>query len=163
MFEPSKEVDSTVEMTVRCYRWCERTKLHTEFLVWFIHCSRQKITKNPTPRTVYLKMTRGVDWHPKNQNKHWTGREKNNANACGKKRRPRKKLSTRACGKVITKDKSTQMQELNEKWLPLSGKQTVETNWPDGKDGEHVVHNLHHFWLRSRRKRDGKKSSTPTQ
>jgi len=31
-------------------------------------------------------------------------------------RRPRKKLDT--CGKIITKDKSTQMQELNEKWLP---------------------------------------------
>ena len=65
VFEPSEEVDSTVEMTVRCYRWCERTKLHTEFPVWVGHYSRQKITENPTPHVVYLKMTRGVDWHPK--------------------------------------------------------------------------------------------------
>ena len=67
--EPSEEVDSTVEMTVRCYRWRGRTKLHIEFPVWVGHYSRQKIPENPTPRTVYLKMTQGVDWHPKNQNK----------------------------------------------------------------------------------------------
>ena len=35
-----------------------------------------------------------------------------------RKRRPRKWLNTKACGKIITRDKSTQMQELNEKWLP---------------------------------------------
>ena len=29
VFEPSEEVDLTVEMTVQCYRWCERMKLHT--------------------------------------------------------------------------------------------------------------------------------------
>ena len=49
-------------------------------------------------------------------------RKKLNANACGKKRkekrRPTKKLNKKACGKIITKDKSTQMRELNEKWLP---------------------------------------------
>ena len=28
------------------------------------------------------------------------------------------------------------MRELNEKWLPQSGKQTIETKWPGGKDGE---------------------------
>ena len=33
-----------------------------------------------------------------------------------KKKRPRKKLNTKACGKIIKKDKSTQMQRLNEKW-----------------------------------------------
>ena len=55
VFEPSEEIDSIVEMTVRFYRWCERTKLLIEFPVWFGHYSRQKVTENPTPRAVYLK------------------------------------------------------------------------------------------------------------
>ena len=56
------------------------------------HYSRQKITENPTPRAVYLKMTRGVDWHPKNQNKRWTGRERNwTQTPAAKKRKEKKK------------------------------------------------------------------------
>ena len=118
-------------MTVRCYRWCERTKLHMEFQVWVGHYSRQKITENTIPRAVYLKMTRGVDWHPKTKTSA-KQRNKLNANACGKqtkrkkeksfffkKKRPRKKLKTKACDKIVTKDKSTQMQELNEKMASL--------------------------------------------
>ena len=98
VFEPSKEVDSTVEMTVRCYRWCKRTKLHIEFPVWFRHYSRQKITENPTPRAVYLKMTRGVDWHLKNQNKRQTGRERNwtEMPAAKKERKKKKKGQERS-------------------------------------------------------------------
>ena len=38
----------------------------------------------------------------------------------------------------------------------LISKQTIETKWPDGKDGENDEE-------RSRRKRDGKKSITPAR
>ena len=69
-----------------------------------------------------------------------------------KKKGPRKKLNTKACDKII---KTTQIGVLNEKWLPSSGKQTTETKSPDGKDGENDKE-------RSKRKRDGKKSITPT-
>ena len=114
VFEPSEEVDSTVQMAVRCYMWCERTNLHIDFPVWFGHYSRQKITENPTPRAAYLKHW-GVDWHPKKKKKSAKQEEKKlNTNACGKKR-PRKKLNTIACGKIIKKDETTQMRELNEK------------------------------------------------
>ena len=61
----------------------------------------------------------------------------------------KKKKKNEARGKIVKKDKSTQMRELNEKWLPESGKQTIETKWPDGKDGENDEERL-------RRKRDGK-------
>ena len=30
----------------------------------------------------------------------------------------RKRKKEEACGKIVKKDKSTQMRELNEKWLP---------------------------------------------
>ena len=35
-----------------------------------------------------------------------------------KKKEKKKKVKKEACGKFIKKDKSTQMRELNEKWLP---------------------------------------------
>ena len=34
------------------------------------------------------------------------------------KKKKEKKAKKEACGKIIKKDKSTQMRELNEKWLP---------------------------------------------
>ena len=35
VFKPSEERDSTVQVTVRCYRWYTRQKLHIEFrLIW---------------------------------------------------------------------------------------------------------------------------------
>ena len=40
-----------------------------------------------------------------------------------KEEKKKKKVKKEACGKIIKKDKSTQMRELNEK----SGKQTIET------------------------------------
>ena len=92
MFEPSEKVDSTVEMTIQCcYRWCERTKLHVDFPVWFGHYSKQKIAENPTPHAIYLKMTRGVDWHPKPKQALNRQRKKLNTNACGKKKKREKK------------------------------------------------------------------------
>ena len=40
--------------------------------------------------------------------------------AAKKKKRKKKKKEAehKTCGKIMTKDKSTQMRELNEKWLP---------------------------------------------
>ena len=104
VFEPSEEVYSTVEMIVWCYRWCKRTKLRKDVLVWCGRYSRQKNTENPTP---YLKMTWGgqTPWKPKQALNRQ--RKKLNANACGKppqkqtkQKRPRKKLNPKACGKM---------------------------------------------------------------
>ena len=35
-----------------------------------------------------------------------------------KRKKEKKKAKKEACGKIIKKDKSTQMRELNENWLP---------------------------------------------
>ena len=35
-----------------------------------------------------------------------------------KKKKSKKEAEHKTCGKIMTKDKSTQMRELNEKWLP---------------------------------------------
>ena len=74
-------------------------------------------------------------------------------------------MDTSACGKIIKKEKkkkeeeTSQMPVANEEWLPKSGKQTNGTKWPtsqrEGKDGKNDEE-------RSRRKRDGRKSTTPT-
>ena len=109
VFEPSEEVNLTVQMTVRCYRWCKRMKLHIDFPVWFGHNSRQKITENPTPHTVYLNITLWKTKQALNRQ-----RKKLNTNACSRKR-PRKKLNTKACGKIIKKDKTTQIN-MRVKW-----------------------------------------------
>ena len=34
------------------------------------------------------------------------------------KKKEKKKAKKEACGKIIKKDETTQMRELNEKWLP---------------------------------------------
>ena len=43
-------------------------------------------------------------------------------------KRPRKKLNTKACGKIITKDKSTQMRELNENGCPNQASKQLKPN-----------------------------------
>ena len=67
-------------------------------------------------------------------------------------KRQRKKLNTKATDN-ITKKEETQMPMLNKKSLPSSGKQINETKCPDENCGKNDEE-------RSRRKRDGRKSTT---
>ena len=62
--------------------------------------------------------------------------EKETKHKCLQQKQNKKKGQERSLRQKKKKDKSTQMRQFNEKWLPLSGKQTIETKWPDGKDSE---------------------------
>ena len=76
-----------------------------------------------------------------------------------KKERKTKKAQKEAEHKSLWENYNERQINTNArvKWkmAALSSKQTIETKWPDGKDGENDKE-------RSRRKRDGKKSITPT-
>ena len=67
VFEPSEKVDLTDDSLMLQMMWKEKAPYSLSG--WFGLYSRQKITEYPTPHSVYIKMTRGVDWHPKKQNK----------------------------------------------------------------------------------------------
>ena len=87
--EPSEEVhatgnDSPMLQMMRK----DEAPYRVSSLSWTLF--KTESTENPTPHAVYLKMTRGAGWHPKNQNALNRQRKKLNTNVCGKKLKEKK-------------------------------------------------------------------------